>query len=79
VIGVPIFSFFSFASAAESGACSTFGVSTASSSLPLAFRAGLALALVALAFVVGSEVGVLGVESFSLVAVFGVFAGYLLC
>ena len=81
-LNVLSFSFFSLA-AAGVRASSTFGVSTSSSSLLSTFAADfLADVFVCLApfFLVVeiSAMGVLGVDNFNLVLVFGVFAGYIL-
>ena len=76
-INPPFFSFISFAAAGVSGVCSAFGVSTASSPLALVFCVAFAFGLTILPLLVGSEIGVLGVDSLSLVAVLGVFAGYI--
>ena len=66
----------SLASAALTGFSSTLGVSTASSSLDFDFAAFFAepFGLDAF-FLVDVSAGVLGVDSFNLVPVFGVFAG----
>ena len=73
-IDSPFFSFISLACCGVRGFSSTLGV-IALSSLPL-FGALADLAFVAFFFADGSATGVLGVDSFSFVAVFGVFAGY---
>ena len=75
---LPSFSFFCLASCGVRGFSSTLGVSTISSSLPAAFAADFfddALGLEAFFLLAGSVAGVLGVDSLSLVAVLGVFAG----
>lgn len=73
------FSFFSLASAGVRAFSSAAEVSSISSSLPSTLAAGFlpfAFGFAALFFLVGASVGVLGVVSFNLVAVLGVFAGY---
>lgn len=68
----------SFAAAGVRGVCSTLGVSTASSSLA-GFGVGFAFGFADFFLLEGSAAGVLGVESFSFVAVFGVLAGFIIC
>lgn len=75
----PSFSFFCLASCGVRGFSSTLGVSTISSSLAPAFAADFFaddLGLEAFFLLAGSAAGVFGVDSLSLVAVLGVFAGY---
>lgn len=73
MICLPFFSLFSLNSFTVSCFSSTFGVAV-SSSLAL-FGAFAVLGLVAFFLAEVSAAGVFGVESLSLVAVFGVFAG----
>lgn len=73
---LPLFSLISFAAAGVSGVCSTLGVLTVSSSLPLPFGKTFVFGLVPFFLFAGSDAGVLGVESLSFV--FGVFGRYIL-
>lgn len=74
LIALPFFSLISLASAGVKGFSAALGVA-ASSSL-LLFAALAALDFGALFLVEDSVAGVLGVDSFNLVAVLGVFAGF---